>query len=117
MEIIFKNWEDCFYMDKLHSKLRPIVSYLVNLAHTRHGIRLEITSTFRADGGVHSLMRGIDLVPENRDVEVMETLRGEINREWDYGKAGLQVVPPVRHGTAPHIHLQARNETVRRVEV
>ena len=73
-----------------------------------------ITSTFRDDGGVHGLMRGCDLVPEDRDVETMEKIRKDTNKEWDYGKKNLQVIPPVRHGTAPHLHCQCRNSTRRR---
>ena len=117
IELVFKNWEDCFHMGSLHPKLRSIVTFVVNRAHTHYGRRMVVTSTFRDEGGVHGTrpnLRGIDLVPEDRDIEIMEKLRADTNEAWDYGKDPIEVCPPVRHGSAPHCHLQARNETKRR---
>ena len=114
IELVFKSWEDSFHMGKLHPKMRPILTYVINHAWTRYGIRLVVTSIYREDGGVHQYFRGADLVPEDRAVEAMEKIREDTNKEWDYGKAGIQVIPPVRHGTAPHLHLQARDATERR---
>lgn len=114
---MFKNWEDSFHMGRLHPKLRLIVTYMVNRAYTHYGRRMEVTSTFRDDGGVHGTrpkLRGIDLVPEDRDIEIMEKLRVDTNKAWDYGKEPFEVVPPIRHGTAKHLHLQARKETHRK---
>jgi len=114
ISLVFKNWEDSFHMGELHENLRPILTFLINLAWTRYGRRLEVTSNLRKDGGIHSYFRAIDLVPEDRDVEIMEKLREAVNQEWDYGKPGLQVIPAVRHGTGPHLHVQCRSESHRR---
>ena len=112
MKIIFKDWEDCFDMGDLHPKMRPVLEFVMNQAD-QLGVSLVITSVKR-DDGVHKALRGLDLVPEDRDIEVMEKIREKTNDRWDYGKSPYSVVPPIRHGTAPHIHLQVRSETVER---
>ena len=117
-EIIFKDWRTAFEFDSLDKKLKQIVAYAITTAADMGIARLVVTSIQRDDGGVHSThpVRGIDLVPEDRDVTSMETIRSAVNDEWDYGKqnSSIEVCPPVRHGTAPHVHLQCRDETTRR---
>jgi len=105
-QIIFKTWTDCFDMGSLHPMIRPILEFAVELV----GQRLVITSV-RRQSGVHGLLRAVDVVPEDRDIEVMEKIRTEINKRWEYGKKPYQVVPKVRHGTAPHVHIQVRDDT------
>lgn len=116
-DIIFKDWRTAFEFDRLDKKLKQIVAFTVQKA-AEMGARLVVTEIARDDGGVHSThpCRGIDLVPEDRDLQTMNNIRDEINSEWNYGKenSSLEVCPPVRHGTAPHIHLQCRDETSRR---
>lgn len=111
-EIIFKDWTDCFDMGELHPTIRPILELAVELA----GQRLVITSVKRKTG-VHGLLRALDVVPEDRDIEVMKKIRTGINKRWDYGRKPYQVVPKVRHGTAPHVHIQCRDQTRRRNHV
>ena len=114
MELIFKELLDCFDMGELHPRLRPIIVFVANEAD-KIGCRLVVTSVKREDG-IHKLLRAVDLVPEDRDIEVMKKLRLRINRAWDYGKEPYEVVPNIRHGTAPHLHLQVRNETTKKEE-
>ncbi len=112
--ICFKYFDDAYHLRDLHPKLKEVFNFVVHACHKK-GWGLIITSTFRATGGVHSLYRGIDVVPTDRDTEKMEWIRTLVNDTFDYGKEGFEVCPPIRHGSAPHVHLQSRNET-RRME-
>jgi hypothetical protein len=114
ISIKFKTFADAYDLNDLHPKLKEILNFVIYEADKREW-ELEITSVYRASGGVHSLFRGVDLVPVDRDVGKMEWIRDKVNENFDYGKEGLEVCPPVRHGTAPHCHLQSRDET-RRIE-
>ena len=95
--------------------LQKILNFAIHEASKR-GWGLEVTSVYRDDGGVHSTapIRGIDVVPKDRSEKKMEWLREIVNSTFDYGKGKLQVCPDIDHGTSPHNHLQARNETTRR---
>jgi len=110
--IRFKYFTDAYHLESLHPKLKEVFNFAVHESHKK-GWELEITSTFRSTGGVHSLHRGLDLVPVDRDIKKMEWIRKLVNDTFEYGKEGFEVCPPVRHGSKPHCHLQARNETRR----
>jgi len=112
ISIKFKTFIDAYYLNDLHPKLKEILNFVVYEAGQLDW-ELEITSVYRASGGVHGLFRGVDLVPIDRDVGKMELIRDKVNENFDYGKEGFEVCPPVRHGSAPHNHLQARDETRR----
>jgi len=109
----FKYFTDAYFMGKLHPKLKEIFNFIVHKAE-KEGWELEVTSTYRETGGVHQLYRGIDVVTVDRDTDKMERMRAWVNEEYDYGKDGIEVCPPIRHGSAPHCHLQSRDETTRR---
>ena len=111
--IHFKYFTDAYHLFSLHSQLREVFNFVVYETHKK-GWDLEVTSTFRSTGGVHSLFRGIDVVPVDRDIEKMEWIRALVNDTFDYGKEGFEVCVPIRHGSAPHVHLQARDETRRK---
>jgi len=110
--IRFKYFDDAYFLKSLHPKLKEIFNFVVYEADKK-GFEVEVTSVYRSTGGVHSLFRGIDLVPVDRDVEKMEWIRGIANDNFDYGKEGFEVCPPIRHGTGKHNHLQSRDETTR----
>jgi len=116
VRIGFKSHLDIFDIGELHPVLVRVLEYTIDAAEEMN-VELEITSVARGGGGVHSTrpIRGLDLVPLDRDVLRMQDLRAAINRTWDYGKENFEVCPEVRHGTAPHCHLQVRNETKRRI--
>ena len=119
ISLIFKDWRIAFDFDKINDTLKEVVAFTIQTAEELGISRLVITEIKRDDGGVHSVWRGIDLVPEDRNVDDMNRLRDIINDTWDYGKPGsaLSVCPPLRHGTAPHIHLQVRpNYQTRRTD-
>lgn len=111
--IRFKNFNDVNSMHSLHPRLIEIYNFVVHEC-AKKDIELEVTSTYRPTGGVHSLYRGIDIVPVDRSIEKMEWIRTLVNDTFDYGKEGFEVCVPIRHGTAPHCHLQSRTETKRR---
>ena len=110
ISIVFKDWRVAFEFAEIDHGLKEVVAFTVQAAEELGISRLVVTEIKRNDGGVHSVWRGIDLVPEDRCVDDMNRLRDVINDAWDYGKpnSSLLVCPPVRHGTAPHIHLQVR---------
>jgi len=112
--IRFKYFTDAYHLESLHPKLKEVFNFVV-YETDKKGWELEVTSTFRSTGGVHSLYRGLDLVPIDRSIKKMEWIRKLVNDTFDYGKEGIWVCPPVRHGSAPHCHLQTRDET-RRME-
>jgi len=111
--IKFKNFNDAFFLAAIRPQLKEVFCFIVEECG-KNDIDLEITSVFRPVGGVHSLYRAVDLVPVDRDIEKMEWIRKLANDNFDYGKEGYEVCPAVRHGTAPHNHLQTRLETQRR---
>ena len=112
----FKNYSDAYFLGSLHPRLKEILNFVIHET-SKQGWDLIITSTYRDDGGVHSTgpIRGIDLVPVDRDTEKMEWIRGRVNKEFTYGKGDFQVCPDIHHGSAAHNHLQARDST-RRLE-
>jgi len=110
-----KDFNDAYFLSSLHPKLKEILNFVIYEWSKEESGDLEITSVYREDGGVHGTapIRGIDLVPVDRNIEKMELIRKFVNDTFDYGKEGIFVCPPVRHGTAPHCHLQSRDETRR----
>jgi len=110
----FKNITHVDHYHKIHSKLAEVVNFTAKTAWCDFRTRLEVTSIYRDGGGVHGVYRGIDLVPVGRSIDIMEALRNLINCTFDYGKEGLEVCPDIYHGTAPHLHLQVRDSTLRK---
>ena len=111
----FKNFDDAFHVHNLHDKLQQVLVYfLKDASEAWPDTTWVVTSVYRKDGGVHQYYRGIDLVPESRQEEIMRMMRLRINETFDYGKEGIEVCPDIHHGTAPHNHLQARDSTQRK---
>lgn len=115
MRISVKDHQDVFDFAKLHLKLKEVLFFAVDAAGDL-GFQLEVTSICRDDGGVHATdpVRGIDVVPTDRAVYKMDQLRTAVNETWNYGKGDFEVCPEVRHGTAPHCHLQVRDQTTKK---
>ena len=111
MKLHFKTWKIAFELQDIAAKLQEVLIFVLSEAESRK-IEMEVTEISRKDGGVHGTepVRGIDLVPVvgswKRSVEVMQIIRTLVNDNWFYGKGDFEVCPPVRGGTAPHIHLQ-----------
>lgn len=111
----FKTFTDAYDLSSLHPMLKKILNFVIHETDKR-GWELEITQVVRDDGGVHGTtpVRGVDVLPKDRDETKMEWIRELVNSTFDYGKGKLQICPDIHHGTSPHNHLQARNETTRR---
>jgi len=114
MKLSFKNYRDIYYLKDLHPILTDVLDFCIEYAHNELDVSLEVTSIWRPGSGVHTLYRGIDIVPVDRSVTKMEKIRAAVNNAYDYGKDEFEICPPVRHGTKPHNHLQVRDETKRR---
>jgi hypothetical protein len=111
----FKDVNHVFHVHRLHLKLQEVFTFFLHEADKLWPeTTWVVTSVFRNDGGVHNHYRGIDLVPEDRDLDKMKTMEDRVNAAFDYGKEGLKVCPDIHHGTAPHNHLQARDSTRRK---
>jgi hypothetical protein len=110
----FKDWRQAGDLDRVHEKLTLILKDVMMMAN-EWGVEVEITEVYRKDG-VHSLWRAIDAVPTNRNTKIMNIIRDEINREWDYGNPPYEVIPPINHNpqSEPHWHIQVRDETIER---
>ena len=107
--LLFKDYADAFPSKNINPTLASIVlSLLAWIEVNDPDESIVVTSTVREtnQGSTHFWGRAVDLVPFSRDVEKMEKWRNFINDRWDYGKKKIQVVPDVRHGTAPHLHIQ-----------
>ncbi|KKM97244.1 hypothetical protein LCGC14_1170070 [marine sediment metagenome] len=125
IKLIFKYWILAILFNKAitaNDILRQIFEDLCEWMDSEEDggeIDLVITEVWRNDkSSTHYYNRALDVVPANRDIALMEKMRTYINAAWDYGKGEYQVVPPVRHGTAPHIHIQtASNDRTHRREV
>lgn len=115
-KLIFKDSADAFVFGRLMDNkiMREILIDLLKWMDEKDE-DAEITAIWRDDpGSTHYYFRALDLVPATREVAMMEEMRTFLNDTWDYGKGNIQVVPGVRHGTAPHIHIQVRGETHKR---
>ena len=110
--LIYPDWRLAVQVVKLIPNL-PLANILddaLSFTWVKFGFGLVVTSVWRpaASSGIHSLYRAIDLQTELLTDFYMNEIRAYINGNWDYGKEGYEVIPDIRHGTAPHIHMQVR---------
>jgi len=66
-----------------------------------------ITSIYRDDNpkSVHFWWGGVDLRLSVAD-DVGNAIRSRLNTWFPYRTEGKETIPPLRHGTAPHFHIQ-----------
>lgn len=114
-QIIFKNPEIQREYAKMHPKLRFLSSVLANLAWTLYGDVLVVTSIIRPEdqGSLHFWGLAVDFaILENGGVEGSEFLRLIMNTCFPYGLGNdgqpRETIPELRHGSAPHLHLQCK---------
>ena len=110
MRLSFKDYRDIYEVGDLNPILYDVLDFCIEYANTELDVDLEVTSIWRPASGVHTLYRAIDIVPTDRSVAKMEKIRDAVNEAYDYGKDEFEICPPVRHGSAPHCHLQVRPE-------
>ena len=130
MEISFLNHKDLDHYCKLHEVLRSVLVWVYEYLSKSKTDCLIISSVFRHEAdekakgrsGIHGLHRAIDIIPTSKPgggtVDWVECARLAtlINAIWYYGDGGKHHVAFADpHGTGPHIHLQVRNETHKRI--
>lgn len=108
--ILFKKPELQRELTEINPNLRQIVNVVEFLAWEKYRDDLVVTEILRADQtSVHHYGRGIDIaILKHGGVQGSERLRHAINIMYPYGKEGVVTIPPLRHGTAPHIHIQVK---------
>lgn len=106
--ILFKHAQRQREYAKLDPRLRQIVMWMEHEAWVDFDV-LVVTSMFREKhGSVHRYGRGIDIAMlEYGDSEAMRT---KLNEKFPYDKnrPEMETVPELRHGTAPHFHIQCK---------
>lgn len=97
---------------RLDPRLYKIIYTMEKVAKCIWGDGLLVTSIYRNDNSTHNCpppYRFIDIaILEHGGIMGSETLRKAINILFPYGKEGYETIPVLRHGTAPHFHVQVR---------
>lgn len=113
--LLFKEGVDSREFSKLDIRLKRIVWCMEEIAKWTSMDDLVVTSIHRNDQSTHRNpppYRFIDIaILENGGMKGSERLRKAINELFPYGVAGYQTVPELRHGNAPHLHIQVRPTT------
>ena len=108
--ILFKHPEKQRELARVHPRVRSLLDWVENYCWQNWQEDIIITDIFRDDPtSTHCYGRAIDLALLSRGSS--EKLRDLINELFPYGKAGIETVPPLAHGTGPHLHLQVMGET------
>lgn len=112
--MLFKYPEKMRELVYLDSRARVILHVYAYLAKVLYSDLIVITKIWAPDkGSPHYWHRAIDVaILEQGGITGSELLRTAINLLFPYGlksdgKPG-ETIPPLRHGTAPHTHIQVR---------
>ncbi len=109
--IIFKHPEDMDEFRDIDPRIMTILRRMEEIAWALEREPLTVTSIRRDDGSTHSApapYRFLDVGLFKRINN--EWLRKWINGKFPYGKSGYVTIPPLRHGTSPHYHVQVRHK-------
>jgi len=112
--IIFKDGVTPRQFTELDVRLKRIVWTMEQMAKWAFMDDLVVTSISRNDASTHSSTNGppwrfIDIaILNNGGMNGTERVRKAINELFPYGVRGYQTIPELRHGTAPHAHLQIK---------
>lgn len=108
--IIYKKGVDPRELSRIDPKLRRILEIYVAMAWFLFGDDVVITSIWRNDrSSTHYWYRAVDIAILHRGgISGSERLRQSINVLVPYGDGVHETVSELRHGTAPHSHLQTR---------
>ena len=111
MTVLFKDPSMQREYSQLHPRLRLVVEVMGYLAMRIFGDVLVVTSIKRNDGSTHANpppYRFIDFaILENGGIAGTEILRDVINILFPRTD-GRDTIVELRHGTAPHAHVQVR---------
>ena len=104
--ILFKHFYFPPQFEKLDPRLRQIIDTMENLMWSRWHCDLLVTSIYRNDESYHRFGPPYRFI----DLSLMERGNNELVREIVnklYPRAdGKKTIPDLRHGTAPHFHVQ-----------
>lgn len=111
--ILFKHGVDSRELARIHPKLRRLVDWVSDYCWQNWMDDIVVTSIFRTDNpsSVHAYGRGIDLATLVRGNS--EELRRIVNDLHPYGDGVHETIPELRHGNAPHLHLQVMDTETR----
>lgn len=94
---------------QLDKRLRAVVDFMeVTAAQLWHD-DLVVTRIYEKDDSTHSNERPyrfIDFAILEAGLQATEKLRAIVNLTFPYGVKGYDTIPPLDHGTAPHMHVQ-----------
>lgn len=109
---LFKYPQNQREFSRLDYRLKRIINVMMPMALWVFMDELVITSIYRNDGSTHSQRppyRFVDVaILETGGLEGSEKMRSAINILFPYGKEGFETIPPLRHGNAPHFHIQCK---------
>jgi len=128
MEIAFADHRDMEHYERLHSRLKEVLRWMTLYLSKSKASRLVYTSIYRpyfdevarGRSGVHGFHRAADVTVIKQDMtqfaqQDLDRLAMLLNKVFDYGDRGKhRVAVSNPHGTGPHLHLQARDETAYR---
>jgi hypothetical protein len=108
--ILFKDPSKQREFAGLKPRLRRIIYVVEAMAKWGFLDDIVITDMLRSDrSSVHFYGRGVDIaILSTGGIDGTERIRRAVNELFPYGKPGVNTVSPLRHGTAPHIHIQCR---------
>lgn len=96
---------------KIDPSLRAVIAYMESYAYGHWYDDLVVTSIYRdQEGSTHKYWRAVDIaILEHGE---SEQLRTSVNTRFPYDLARpeYQTIPKLRHGTAPHFHIQVRQK-------
>ena len=123
MQIVFKRSPEYPQIERefsqLDKRLYQIIDFMRQEAWRRWNDMLVVTRVFENDGTTHSSpppyrfidfailesdLRGMPL--DKSDLKNSEILRGLVNQKFVYGDGKRSTIEELRHGNAPHFHVQ-----------
>ena len=113
-QIFFKDGVVEREFTQLDSRIYTPIEYMSQMAWLMSEDFLVVTSIKREDSSTHSQKmpyRFIDFaILYHGGIVITEGLRGVVNKRFVYDKKRpkLDTIPELRHGDAPHMHLQIK---------
>lgn len=109
MILLFKNPQDQKDYRDVDVRVTKIIHYMAHVAWALEEEPTTVTSIRRDDDSTHRFgppYRFVDLGLYRRVNN--EWMRAWINKRFPYGKNRIETIPALRHGTAPHYHVQVK---------
>jgi hypothetical protein len=130
MQILFVSHQDLEHYERLHPRLKDVLHWMVVFLAKSKAMRITFISIYRhmkdeqamGRSGIHGLHQATDVVIHKVDGKVFvqeeyDKLALKLTKIFCYNDKGKhEVAMSTSHGTVPHLHLQARDETILRVQ-